>query len=149
MPTRTASSILRRERCSVGLWRTRECRSSRKRPRSDSTKNHSQRRTLFFIMKDPVEKDETYYVHKMNDLMEIGGHYTYYEKNPCMQNYMISSRKKNGAFPTETVEDRAAKDFRNMVRKRGGGPERKKIRRFNVRCQCLPGARADHYGGYP
>lgn len=26
--------------------------------------------------------------------MEIGGHYTYYEKNPCMQNYMIASRKK-------------------------------------------------------
>ena len=51
--------------------------------------------------------------------MEIGGHYTYYEKNPCMQNYMISSRKKNGAYPTETVEDRAAQDFRNLVRKRG------------------------------
>ena len=32
----------------------------------------------------------------MNDLLEIGGHYTYYEKNPCMQNYMISSRKKMG-----------------------------------------------------
>ena len=27
--------------------------------------------------------------------------------------------KKNGTFPTETVEDRAAKDFRNLVRKRG------------------------------
>ena len=24
-------------------------------------------------MKDPVEKEETYYVHKMNDLLEIGG----------------------------------------------------------------------------
>lgn len=76
------------------------------------------KKNTVFIMKDPVEKDETYYVHKMNDLMEIGGHYTYYEKNPCMQNYMISSRKKNGVFPSETVEDRAAKDFRNLVRKR-------------------------------
>lgn len=35
-----------------------------------------------------------------------------------MQNYMISSRKKNGVYPSETVEDRAAQDFRNMVRKR-------------------------------
>ena len=77
-------------------------------------------------MKDPVEKDETYYVHKMNDLMEIGGHYTYYEKNPCMQNYMISSRKKNGVSSTETVEDRAAKDFRNMVRTRGERQRQKK-----------------------
>ena len=78
------------------------------------------KKNTVFVMKDPVEKDETYYVHKMNDLMEIGGHYTYYEKNPCMQNYMISTRKKNGVFPSETVEDRAAKDFRNMVRTRSG-----------------------------
>ena len=91
-------------------------------PEASTVKLHKKsfpKKNTVFIMKDPVEKDETYYVHKMNDLMEIGGHYTYYEKNPCMQNYMISSRKKNGAFPTETVEDRAAKDFRNMVRKRG------------------------------
>ena len=70
-------------------------------------------------MKDPVEKDETYFVHKMNDLMEIGGRYTYYEKNPCMQNYMIASRKKNGVLPSETVADRAAQDFRDLVRKQG------------------------------
>ena len=91
-------------------------------PESSTVKLHKKsfpKKNTVFIMKDPVEKDETYYVHKMNDLMEIGGHYTYYEKNPCMQNYMISSRKKNGAFPTETVEDRAAQDFRNLVRKRG------------------------------
>ena len=78
------------------------------------------KKNTVFVMKDPVEKDETYYVHKLNYLMEIGGHYTYYEKNPCMQNYMISARKKNGVFPSETVEDRAAKDCRNMVRTRNG-----------------------------
>ena len=77
------------------------------------------KKNTVFIMKDPAEKDEIYYVHKMNDLMEIGGHYTYYEKNPCMQNYMISSRKKNGVSASETVEDRAAQDFRNLVRARG------------------------------
>lgn len=91
-------------------------------PEASTVKLHKKsfpKKNTVFIMKDPVEKDETYYVHKMNDLMEIGGHYTYYEKNPCMQNYMISTRKKNGVFPTETVEDRAAKDFRDMVRKRG------------------------------
>ena len=84
------------------------------------------KKNTVFVMKDPVEKDETYYVHKLNDLMEIGGHYTYYEKNPCMQNYMISARKKNGVFPSETVEDRAAKDFRNMVRTRNGRQGQKK-----------------------
>ena len=98
-------------------------------PEASTVKLHKKsfpKKNTVFIMKDPVEKEETYYVHKMNDLMEIGGHYTYYEKNPCMQNYMISSRKKNGVFPTETVEDRAAKDFRDLVRKRG---ERQKSRR--------------------
>ena len=66
------------------------------------------RENSVFIMKDPVEQEEKYFVHQMNDLLEISGHYTYYEKNPCMQNYMISCRKKNGVCPTETVEDRRA-----------------------------------------
>ena len=84
------------------------------------------KKNTVFIMKDPVEKEEAYFVHKMNDLMEIGGRYTYYEKNPCMQNYMIASRKKNGVFPSETVEDRAAQDFRDLVRKRGRRRKAKK-----------------------
>ena len=98
-------------------------------PEASTVKLHKKsfpKKNSVFIMKDPVEKDETYYVHKMNDLMEIGGHYTYYEKNPCMQNYMISSRKKNGAISSETVEDRAAQDFRDLVRKRGGHQKRRK-----------------------
>ena len=98
-------------------------------PEPSTVKLHKKsfpKKNTVFIMKDPVEKDETYYVHKMNDLMEISGHYTYYEKNPCMQNYMISSRKKNGVSSTETVEDRAAKDFRNMVRTRGERQRQKK-----------------------
>lgn len=76
------------------------------------------KKNTVFIRKDPGEKEEAYFVFKLDDLMEIGGHYTYYEKNPCMQNYMISTRKKNGASPTETVEDQAAKDFRSIVRSR-------------------------------
>lgn len=90
-------------------------------PESSTVKLHKKsfpKSNTVFIMKDPAEKDEVYYVHKLDDLMEIGGHYTYYEKNPCMQNYMISTRKKNGASPSETVEDRAAKDFRSIVRTR-------------------------------
>ena len=70
-------------------------------------------------MKDPVEKEETYYVHKMNDLLEIGGHYTYYEKNSVYAElYDLQPEKKNGASASETVEDRAAKDFRSLARKR-------------------------------
>ena len=54
--------------------------------------------------------------HKYGELMQMGGHYIYYEKNPSMQNYMIATRKKNGVTPSEMVEDRAAKDFRSAVR---------------------------------
>ena len=50
--------------------------------------------------------------------MQMGGHYVFYEKNPAMQNYMISTRKKIGVTPSEVVEDRAAKDFRSVVRER-------------------------------
>lgn len=88
------------------------------------------KKNTVLIMKDPVEKDEVYYVQKFNDLMEIGGHYTYYEKNPCMQNYMISTRKKNGVSPSETVEDRAAKDFRSLVRTREEQQQHKRTNRL-------------------
>ena len=90
-------------------------------PEDDTVKLHKKsfpKENTIFIMKDPGEKDEIYYASKFGDLMEIGGHYTYYEKNPCMQNYMISTRKKNGASPSETVEDRVAKDFRSIIRSR-------------------------------
>ena len=44
--------------------------------------------------------------------MEIGGHYTYYEKNPCMQNYMIASRKKKmGRFRQNLWKIRLHKAF--------------------------------------
>lgn len=78
-------------------------------------KSFSKKNTIL-ILKDSIEKEEAYFVHKFNDLLLIGGHFTYYEKNPSMQNYMISARKRNGVCPSETIEDRAAKDFRSLVR---------------------------------
>lgn len=87
------------------------------------------KQNTIFIMKDPAEKEEVYYVHRFNDLMAAGGHYTYYEKNPCMQNYMISARKKNGVCASETVEDRAAKDFRSLVRSREERLQQKRANR--------------------
>ena len=62
--------------------------------------------------------DEMYFAYKYNELMQIGGHYIYYEKNPQMQNYMINTRRQNGVTPSEMVEDRATKDFRSAVRQR-------------------------------
>ncbi len=51
--------------------------------------------------------------------MEIGGHYTYYEKNPCMQNYMIASRKKWGSSDRKCGRYGCTK-LSFSVRERGG-----------------------------
>ena len=72
-----------------------------------------------FVMGDLREKEDYFYVNKFNDLMKVSGYYIYYEKNPAMQNYMIASRRKNGLTISESVEDRAAKSFRNLIRTKG------------------------------
>lgn len=72
-----------------------------------------------FVMRDLREKEDYFYVNKFNDLMKVSGYYIYYEKNPAMQNYMIASRRKNGLTISESVEDRAAKSFRNLIRTKG------------------------------
>lgn len=81
-----------------------------------------------FIWKDALDKDEIFYSFKYGELMQMGGHYIYYEKNPSMQNYMIATRKKNGVTPCEMVEDRAAKDFRSAVRTKLDEKERQNSR---------------------
>lgn len=80
-------------------------------------KMYDQENTIF-IWKDASSNDEMYFAYKYNELMQIGGHYIYYEKNPQMQNYMINTRRQNGVTPSEMVEDRATKDFRSAVRQR-------------------------------
>ena len=35
-----------------------------------------------FIHKDAVENEEVFYAYKFGELMQMGGHYIYYEKNP-------------------------------------------------------------------
>ena len=81
-----------------------------------------------FIWKDALDKEETFYSFKYGELMQMGGHYIYYEKNPSMQNYMIATRKMNGVTPCEMVEDRAAKDFRSAVRVKLDEKERQNSR---------------------
>ncbi len=71
-----------------------------------------------FIWKDSVENDEMFYAYKYGELMQMGGHYIYYEKNPAMQSYMINTRRQNGVTPSEMVEDRAAKNFRSTIREK-------------------------------
>lgn len=71
-----------------------------------------------FLWKNAREQEEVFYAYKFGEIMQMGGHYIYYEKNPEMQNYMINTRRENGVTPSEVVEDRATKDFRSAVRQR-------------------------------
>lgn len=71
-----------------------------------------------FIWKDALEAEEIFYAYKYGELMQMGGHYIYYEKNPAMQNYMINTRRMIGVTPCEMVEDRAAKNFRSAVKEK-------------------------------
>ena len=83
-----------------------------------------------FVWREAAGEDEIIYAYKYNELMQIGGHYIYYEKNPDMQNYMISMRKMIGVTPSEMVEDRAAKNFRSTVRGKIEYQERKQNSQF-------------------
>ena len=71
-----------------------------------------------FLWKNAREQEEVFYAYKFGEIMQMGGHYIYYEKNPEMQNYMINTRRENGVTPSEVVEDRAAKNFRSAVREK-------------------------------
>ncbi len=77
-----------------------------------------------FIWKDALDKEETFYSFRNGEMIQMDGHFIYYEKNPDMQNYMIMTRKQNGVTPCEMVEDQAAKDFRSIVRMRTEEKER-------------------------
>lgn len=83
-----------------------------------------------FIYKDAVENEEVFYAYKFGELMQMGGHYIYYEKNPDMQNYMIHARRQIGVTPSEVVEDRAAKDFRSAIREQLEAKEHHQNSRF-------------------
>lgn len=82
------------------------------------------------IIKAAKSEEGNYFAYKYRDLMQIGGHFIYYEKNPAMQDYMIMSRKKIGVTPSEAVEDQAAKNFRNIVREKVEYQEQKKASRM-------------------
>lgn len=78
------------------------------------------------VIKAANSKEELFFAYKYKELMQMGGYFVYYEKNPSMQDYMIMSRKKIGVTPSEVVEDQAAADFRNLVRQKAGYKEQKR-----------------------
>ena len=72
----------------------------------------------FFFLMDSKEREEAFYTWKDGQLSRKDGYFIYYEKNPQMQEYMISKRESiygENEMPTEDVPDRAAKNYRAMM----------------------------------
>lgn len=76
------------------------------------------KKNSIFVLKHAEEDEEIYFAYKYHELMQMGGYYIFYEKNPEMQNYMISTRRQIGVTPSEVVEDRAAKNFRSAIKEK-------------------------------
>ena len=88
------------------------------------------REKSILILKEAQEKEERYFIHKFRNLMEIQGHYIYYEKNNEMQDYMIATRKENGMTPSEVIEDKAIKNFRTLIQEKMEKKEKRESSRM-------------------
>lgn len=60
------------------------------------------------------EKEEYVYLFEKGKMRQQGGYYIYYERNECMQNYMVSLRAAE-RHPEEFEADRAAHQFRERA----------------------------------
>lgn len=88
------------------------------------------REQSLLVLKNARDKEEKFYVYKYRHMMESPGHYIYYERNAEMQNYMIAMRKKVGLTPSEIIEDRVAKNFRNIIQEKEKKKEHKSTSRI-------------------
>ena len=71
------------------------------------------REGTLLLLVDPINKIETFYVYEDDTLKEQSGYYMYYDKNPCMQQYMLD----RPFIPVEKEE--AADDVVNQFREIG------------------------------
>ncbi len=60
------------------------------------------------------EKEEYVYLYEKGKMRQQSGYYIYYERNECMQNYMVSLRAAE-RHPEEFEADRAAHQFRERT----------------------------------
>lgn len=82
-------------------------------------KNFGDKNQFFFLM-DSKEREEAFFTWKKGKLTKKEGYFIYYEKNPQMQEYMISRREaKYGDMPPlEEVKDQAARNYRAVMQEK-------------------------------
>lgn len=85
--------------------------------------------TLLLLV-DPINKIETFYVYEDDTLKEQSGYYLYYDKNPCMQQYMLD--RPFISTEKEEVEDNVVNQFREIGKIRKKEYEQKKKMNLTV-----------------
>lgn len=63
------------------------------------------------------DKTEALYLHEKGKRNMLSGYYIYYERNECMQNYMVSLRTRE-RHPEEMNADHAARQFREVCQEK-------------------------------
>ena len=63
------------------------------------------------------DKTEALYLHEKGKRKMLSGYYIYYERNECMQNYMVSLRTRE-RHPEEMNADHAARQFREVCQEK-------------------------------
>ncbi len=93
-----------------------------------------QKETILLLV-DPLNKIETFYVYNGNSLQEQTGFYLYYDKNPCMQQFMLD----NPFIVSQKEEDpdEVVKQFREIGSRRKQEYQTKQKTNFSVVAACL------------
>ncbi|ONI39961.1 hypothetical protein AN639_01380 [Candidatus Epulonipiscium fishelsonii] len=93
-----------------------------------------QKETILLLV-DPLNKIETFYVYNGNSLQEQTGFYLYYDKNPCMQQFMLD----NPFIVSQKEEDpdEVVKQFREIGSRRKKEFQTRQKTNFSVVASCL------------
>lgn len=68
------------------------------------------------LLMDTLNREEKIFAYDGNAIWQRDGYYIYYEKNPIMQDYMISNREQmQNTIEPEEVVDEALKNYRELL----------------------------------
>ena len=67
-----------------------------------------------FLWKNAREQEEVFYAYKFGEIMQMGGHYIYYEKNPEMLHYMERESNRH-VHIVEQEDDRVVRNIRGIM----------------------------------
>lgn len=82
----------------------------------------------FLFLMDSMEREETFYIYKEGKLQRKEGYFIYYEKNPDMQEYMVSRYQDKHKKKLEEANDRAAASYRSKIQEK----QEKKNKRYRT-----------------